>query len=106
MNEEIYREYNKIFIEMVRALGIDATDDCLRQELTEITKKVICLREHILNMKNTVYQKTNSDELNHLKYDIEDAEKLLSLSLSNLDAADKRYSCFQEYLRRIKGADS
>ncbi|QEK12796.1 hypothetical protein FQB35_10925 [Crassaminicella thermophila] len=99
MNEVKDQECYKCVIDMINTMGIDSTDDYLKQELRDITKDVACIRERITDMKNSIFGETNSDELNHLKYDIEDAQKLLNNVLKKLEIADKRYIFFKEYTR-------
>jgi predicted nucleic acid-binding Zn-ribbon protein len=102
MKKRTYEEYHETVAEMVRTMGIESTDDYLKQELSNITKSVVHLREKIVNMKDSIIGKTNADELNHLKYDIEDAADLLNNLLQKLKTADRKYICFKEYLRREK----
>ncbi|MFZ5968738.1 MAG: hypothetical protein ACOYVK_16410 [Bacillota bacterium] len=85
---------------MLNNLGIDTTDDYLRQELSTITKDVAVLREKIIDVKTAIQNKTNSDELIHLQYDLEDAHVHLNTMLDHLKIADEKYLCFKEYLRR------
>ncbi|MBB6217157.1 putative nucleic acid-binding Zn-ribbon protein [Anaerosolibacter carboniphilus] len=100
LDERIYKEHYETILHMTRNLGIDTTDDCLRQELSSASKEVAVLREKILNMKASLHQKTNMDEFRHLQYDLEDAQALLDNLLHKLRTSDERYLCFKEYLRR------
>jgi predicted nucleic acid-binding Zn-ribbon protein len=100
MKDSVYREYHKTIIDMIRAMGIEATDDDLKKELTAITKDVVHMREKITNLEQSIYNMTNSDEIKHLEYDIQDAHEILNELLQKLEKADKKYICFKEYLRR------
>ncbi|MCT4620203.1 MAG: hypothetical protein N4A62_12525 [Marinisporobacter sp.] len=100
MKDSVYREYYKTIIDMIRTMGVEATDDYLKKELTDITKDVVHIREKITNLEQSIHNITNSDEIKHLEYDIQDAHELLKDALQKLENADKRYICFKEYLRR------
>ena len=100
LNERVYREHYETILHMYRNLGIDSTDDFLCQELSNASKAVATLREKILEMKSYLDKKTNTDELRHLQYDLEDSQLLLEDLLQKLRSTDERYLCFKEYLRR------
>ncbi|MEW9124940.1 MAG: hypothetical protein AB2421_19665 [Thermotaleaceae bacterium] len=100
LDEKLYKEHYETILHMTRDLGIDSTDDFLRQELSSVSKEVAVLREKILEMRNTLNRETNMDELRHLQYDLEDAQVLLDNLLYKLKTTDEKYLCFKEYLRR------
>ncbi len=100
LDERIFREYYETILHMIRNLGIDNTDDFLRQELSNASREVAALREKILEMKSNLDKKTNMDELRHIQYDLEDAQVLLENLLHKLRTTDERYLCLKEYLRR------
>jgi hypothetical protein len=100
LDEKVYKEHYETILHMTRNLGIDTTDDYLRQGLYNASKEVAVLREKVLEMKTSLQQKTNMDELRHLQYDLEDAQNLLDSLLQKLKTTDERYLCFKEYQRR------
>lgn len=100
MDSFIYEKHYKIIRELVDNLGIDSTDDYLKQELNDITKNVIYIKERILNMKTSLEHQTNTDEITHLQYTIEESHDLLTNLLKNLKETDERYLCFKEYQRK------
>jgi predicted nucleic acid-binding Zn-ribbon protein len=87
---------------MIDKRGIDSTDDILRENLSNATKKVINSRERIERLKNTIENTLNRDEINHLKYDIQESEERLNIFLKELKEADKIYGAFNEYIKRKK----
>lgn len=102
MDERIYLSHYDTIKNFVKNLGIDSTDDYLRQELSAITKDVVFLREKIDGMRILMGKSTNYDEMLHLQYDIDDAHRLLNNLLHKLKTADERYICFKQYIARIK----
>jgi predicted nucleic acid-binding Zn-ribbon protein len=100
MDSFIYEKHYKTIKDLITNLGIDSTDDYLKQELSDITKSVIHIKERISNMRKSLEQQTNTDEITHLKYDIEETNDLLNNLLKHLQEADERYLSFKEYSRR------
>ncbi|WP_132248226.1 hypothetical protein [Marinisporobacter balticus] len=102
MDISVYEYHYKEIKNLVNTLGVDEADDLLKKELSHISKAVMHTREKISNMKHTINSTTNSDELLHLKYDIEDTTNLLNTLLGNLKTADERYLCFEKYLANLQ----
>lgn len=100
MDEKVYDLHYRTIRDLVENYGIDTTDDYLRQELSSITKDVVILREKVGGMKQFLNKITNTDEIIHVQYDIEDANRLLESLLNKLKTADERYVCYKEYLKR------
>jgi len=100
LDETTYREHYNTILHMTRNLGMESTDDFLREELYSASKEVVAIREKISLIRNSLLKKTNMDEVRHLQYDLEDAQDLLDNLLRKLKTTDERYLCFKEYLRR------
>ncbi len=100
LDERMYKEHYPTILHMTTSLGIDSTDDYLRQELSNASKEVTIVREKILQMKNALLKKDDVDEVIHLEHDLDDAYNLLNSLIEKLKVTDDRYVCFKEYLRR------
>ncbi len=87
---------------MIKNLGIDDTYNYLKKELSDTTKEVIYLREKIEKLERKALETKNSDNLIHIKYDIEKSRNLLNSLLKKLKLADERYIYFQKLLVDLK----
>ncbi len=100
LDEQVYKEHYPTIHHMTTNLGIDTTDDYLRQELSSASKEVTIVREKILAIKNAWLKKNDADGAIHLEHDLDDAYNLLNSLIEKLKVTNERYICFKEYLRR------
>lgn len=99
MNKKIYQEHYETVIGLIRALGIEGTDDYFSQEHNNILKQISNLKEKIIDMRGSIQHKNNSDELLHLKYDIEDLQNHLNNMFNKLKMIEESYSYFKEHIK-------
>ncbi|MFT9495934.1 hypothetical protein, partial [Anaerosolibacter sp.] len=83
-NEKMYKEHYPTILHMITSLGIDNTDDYLRQELSNATKEVTIVREKILDMKNSFLKKNNANEAFDLDQNLDDTYNLLDSLIEKL----------------------
>lgn len=100
METEFYLKYKEKIKDLVENLGIDRTDDYLVSRLSELTRNVAALREEVEYLNKQIKLETNSDEVIHLRHDIEEKNELLTELLDKLMGADMMYICFKEYIRK------
>ncbi|MCC5911658.1 MAG: hypothetical protein JJT76_14630 [Clostridiaceae bacterium] len=99
----MYREeqqHIKVIKDLIKNLGVEATDDYFQEELKITMKNVAYLREKIKESSMFLLETTNSDEKVHLKYDIQDQENLLNSLLKKLETLNESYRCYLEYIGR------
>ncbi|QZY56633.1 hypothetical protein [Crassaminicella profunda] len=102
MNGCSSNEYYQTVVEMVNMMGIEGTDNYLKQELIDISKNVTYIREKLPTIQSTYEKETSSNASMHLRYKIENMIALLNNLLKKLEIVDKRYICLQKYVRRNK----
>lgn len=84
---------------LIKKLGLDDTDNYLRDQLLITSKKVTVTREEIDNIIELTKYQDNSDEKLHLKYKLEETKDKLKNLLKKLKATDEMYLCFKSYIK-------
>ncbi|MCC5910659.1 MAG: hypothetical protein JJT76_09510 [Clostridiaceae bacterium] len=100
MYREEEQQYIKIIKDLIKNLGVEATDNYFQEELKITIKNVAYLREKIKESSGLLLETTNSDEKVHLKYDIQDQENLLKNLLTKLNTLNESYRFYLEYIGR------
>lgn len=99
MDKIMYSKHYDAIKGLIKNLGLDAADDYLQNELSNFTKEVVSARERVYLIKESMILQTNSDEMKHLRYDLDEAKNNLSILLDKLKTSDEMYICYKEYLR-------
>ncbi len=100
MQSNFCMKYKDEVKSLIKRLGIDETKSYLLSALSTLTRKVTELREEIYSLKESLNEENNSDEIRHLKYDLEEKQGLLADTLDELLASDSMYLCFKEYINK------
>ncbi|MDK2919968.1 MAG: hypothetical protein PWQ37_2701 [Candidatus Petromonas sp.] len=85
--------------QMINELGIDETDNKLREDLIYLSKKVATLREKIDSIKLRINNENNSDEKRHLEFELEETKKSLKEMLYKLKSTDTIYILYKDYIK-------
>ncbi|SKC90552.1 hypothetical protein [Maledivibacter halophilus] len=91
--------HTNIIKNFIKKLGLDDTDNYLRDQLLITSKKVIVTREEIDKIIELTKYQDNSDEKLHLKYKLEETKDKLKNLLKKLKATDEMYLCFKSYIK-------
>ncbi len=97
METKNHLKYKDKVKELISRHGTDETDNYLLNELSNCVKEVAAIRDEIERLNNSINEETNSDEMIHLKHDLEDKKEILVELLDKLMAADMMYICFKEF---------
>ncbi|MCT4564023.1 MAG: hypothetical protein N4A68_06850, partial [Maledivibacter sp.] len=71
------KHYNTIR-NLIKTLGTDETDSYLVCELSNLTNQVATIREKLSTIKKSIALQNNSDEKEHLQYNLNAARALLN----------------------------
>lgn len=98
MKNSTYSNHYKTIKNLINKLGLDETDNYLRDELSSFSKKVALAREKIHDIIKSIEFQNNSDEKIHLEYELNEAKDVLNSLLGKLKNADDMYLCYKDYI--------
>ncbi len=71
------QDNNEIFSESVKSRDIVSINSHLEANIDNITNKITNIREAIITLEEKIMNETNSDEILHLQYDLDELKKEL-----------------------------
>lgn len=88
-------DYNDIKI-VIHSYGKDETDDLLKNQISRLSKTIKHYRLRLMDLKESLATQTNSDEIRHLEYEIQEHQESVRDYLKKLKRVNDLYIDFMQ----------
>lgn len=81
---------------VIQSYGKDETDCLLKSQISRLPKSIKQYRLRLMDLKESLASQTNSDEIRHLEYEIQEYQESVQNSLKMLQKINDLYIDFMQ----------